>query len=123
MIAVVLGTAAVVTVVVVVGLLIDRKLPLLPRAEPTEPRTGPGRAASTPARATTAIPGETAATAVGVPAAWRDRVAAGRCGCGQALAVQSDEALRFAGRPLVVVRLACAACGHARSVYLEPAAG
>jgi hypothetical protein len=65
--------------------------------------------------------GDTAASAVPVPVAWRDKLAAGTCGCGQPLAIASDEALRYDGRLLVVVRLTCAACGHARSVYLAPA--
>lgn len=113
MITVLLGTAAVVTVMVVIGLLIDRKVPLLPRATPP--------VAAVP-RHELPIPGETAATAVQVPTSWRARIAAGRCACGKPLAVRSDEPIRFAGRPLIVVRLACDACGHARSVYLEPSA-
>lgn len=115
MIWIVLGTAAIVTAVVVAGLVIDRKVPLLPRAELATP-------APPLARQPPLVPGETAATAVKVPATWRDRIAAGKCACGQPLAVASDEAIRLGDRPLVVVRLTCAACGHARSVYLEPAA-
>ena len=111
MIAVVLGTIAIVVVLVVVGLLIDRKVPLLPRAA----------AGAAPARRDEPIPGATAATAVKVPQTWRPRLAAGRCTCGKPLEVASDEPITLGGRPHVVVRLACAACGHARSVYLEPA--
>jgi hypothetical protein len=110
---VILGTAVVVTGVVLIGLAIDKRVPLLPRAEPPPapvlppPRTALG-------------PGEAAATAVRVPTTWRTRIAAGRCTCGKPLAVESDEPIVFAGRRMVVVRLVCAACGHARSVYLEP---
>jgi hypothetical protein len=111
MMVVVLGTAAIVTIIVVVGLLLDRKVAILPRAE----AAAPARREELP------VPGATAHTAVKVPRSWRPRLAAGRCTCGKPLAVASDEAITLAGRPLVVVRLACVACGHARSVYLEPA--
>lgn len=123
MIAILLGTAAVVTLLVVVGLLVDRKLPILPRAGAPVPVVAPAPApVPAPVRPSGYLAGETAATAVQVPPSWRDKIAAGRCGCGKPLAVASDEAIRFADRPLVVVRLACAACGHGRSVYLEPVA-
>lgn len=119
---VVLVLAAAVTAYVVVGVLADRRMALPPA--PVE-ALGSGSAAPAPAPPTSApapiLRGDTAATAVKVPAAWRDKLAAGTCACGQPLAVASDEALRFDGRLLVVVRLACAACGHARSVYLAPA--
>lgn len=109
---VVLGTAVIVTVFILGGMLLDRKVPLLPRSQPPVPPP--------PKRLSDLAPGESAATAVRVPVAWRTKIAAGRCSCGQALAVQSDEPLRIADRRVVVVRLACGACGHARSVYLEP---
>jgi hypothetical protein len=122
---VVLGTAALVTAFVVVGVVVDRRVPLLP------PAPGPGAgeaegdgtagAGASPAHRQLR-PGEAAANAVKVPADWRSKLATGRCACGEPLALTSDEAIRFDGRLLVVVRLACAACGHTRSVYLEPAA-
>jgi hypothetical protein len=82
---------------------------------------GPAGAGASPAHRQLR-PGEAAANAVKVPADWRSKLATGRCACGEPLALTSDEAIRFDGRLLVVVRLACAACGHTRSVYLEPAA-
>lgn len=115
MFTVLLGTALLVTVAVAIGLLIDRKRPVLPAPEAPPPLPAP------PPRLGLPRPGETAATAVRVPASWRERIAAGRCTCGKPLAVTSDEPITLAGRPLVVVRLDCAACGHHRSVYLEPA--
>lgn len=132
MIEVVLGTVGVVLLLVVVGFFVDRKLPILPRSQrahplppapvaPVAPLAAPagGGPVVVPARPLI-VPGETASAAVKVPVEWRGRIAAGRCGCGHALEVKSDEAIRFDGRQLVVVRLACTACPHARSVYLEP---
>lgn len=111
----VVGTLAVVALVVVVGLWLDRRIALLP---PMGAPAGPP-----PPRVDATPPGSTAATAVRVPRSWRSRIAAGRCACGQPLAVASDEPITFGGRTLVIVRLACAACGHHRSVYLEPIPG
>lgn len=117
---VVLGTAGLVAAFVVVGVMVDRRAPMLPAttdgagARPDELPEPPPRPRVTP--------GESAAAAVKVPANWRDKLAAGSCTCGQPLAIASDEGIRFDGRVLVVVRLACASCGHTRSVYLEPAA-
>ncbi|MEZ4400176.1 MAG: hypothetical protein R3B06_09165 [Kofleriaceae bacterium] len=117
---VLLGVAAIVSAFVVVGVVIDRRLPLLPPA--VEP-TGAGGSPPPPAAPAPVErrAGETAATAVRVPAAWRAKLAPGTCACGEPLAIASDEALRFDGEVLIVVRLACAACGHTRSVYLAPA--
>ncbi|MBK9030754.1 MAG: hypothetical protein IPL61_05340 [Myxococcales bacterium] len=118
---VVLVLAGAVTAYVVVGVLADRRMALPTPAD----GSAAGPAALPPPSPPPAAPilrGDTAATAVKVPAAWRSKLAAGTCACGEPLALASDEAIRFDGRLLVVVRLACAACGHARSVYLEPAA-
>lgn len=122
---VVLGTAALVTAFVVVGVVVDRRVPLLPPAPGPgageAEGDGPAGSGASPAHRQLR-PGEAAANAVKVPADWRSKLATGRCACGEPLALTSDEAIRFDGRLLVVVRLACAACGHTRSVYLEPAA-
>jgi hypothetical protein len=115
---VVLGTAAIVTAFVVVGMVVDRRVPLLP---PVVSSVAGARALPSPVSSTPVAMGESAATAVKVPSEWRPRLAAGTCRCGKPLAVSSDEPVRFGGRQLVVVRLACGACGHGRSVYLEPA--
>ena len=115
---VVLGTAALVTAFVVVGVVVDRRVPLLPPEVAPRPPT-PGLAPPVPLRERMA-PGETAASAVKVPADWRDKLAAGRCKCGKPMAIVSDEAIRYDDRKLVVVRSACTACGQTRSVYLDP---
>ena len=118
---VVLGLAGAVTAYVVAGVLADRRLALPPAGAPA-PTPGPRPAPPPVAPAPVIVRGDTAATAVPVPASWRDKLAPGKCACGQPLAITSDEAIRYDDRLLVVVRLACAACGHARSVYLAPAA-
>jgi len=118
---IVLGIAGAITTYVVVGVWSDRRVALPPAGTPEVPPPGPLPVAPPAPPAAPILRGDTAATAVPVPAAWREKLAAGKCGCGQALAIASDEALRYDGRLMVVVRLACAACGHARSVYLAPA--
>lgn len=118
---IVLGIAGAITAYVVVGVWSDRRVALPPGGAPP-PLPPPGALpVAPPPPAAPILRGDTAASAVPVPVAWRDKLAAGTCGCGQPLAIASDEALRYDGRLLVVVRLTCAACGHARSVYLAPA--
>lgn len=115
---IVLGIGAAITAYVVLGTLADRRLALTATstdALPAAPAAPPVAAAPVIHR------GDTAASAVPVPAIWREKLAAGKCACGEPLAIASDEGIRFDDRVLVVVRLECAACGHARSVYLEPA--
>ena len=115
---VVLGIGAAITAYVVMGTLADRRLALTA----TSTAALPGAPAAPPVAPAPVIHrGDTAATAVPVPAVWREKLVAGTCACGQPMAIASDEGIRFDGRVLVVVRLECAACGHARSVYLDPA--
>ena len=116
---VVLGIGAAITAYVVLGTLADRRLALTATSTEALPAAP---TAATAAPAPVIHRGDTPASAVPVPVTWRDKLAAGKCTCGEPLAIASDEGIRFDDRVLVVVRLVCAACGHARSVYLEPAA-
>jgi len=109
----VLGTIGVVAVVVGLGLLVDRRWSILPRpgelaaADPKAPAPDPpGTAASAPMRLT--------------PKKLIRALDAQRCAaCGARAVADAGEPIRYADRELRLYRLGCAACGAARSLYVD----
>jgi hypothetical protein len=116
-IGVVLGTLAVVGAVVVIGVLIDRRVSLLPRPEelreldapPKPPPDPPGTVASAPLRLTARK--------------LAKALVAQRCvTCRTRLDASPGEAIRFSGKELQLFRLTCATCGTGRGLYVEQVA-
>jgi hypothetical protein len=108
---VVLGTIAIVTAVIVVGVIVDRKIGILPRPEALreKPRTtyAAGEAPSTAIRAT-------AERLANLRAARRCTV------CREPATCDSEDRVRYDNRELIVLRFRCGKCGEARAVYIEP---
>ncbi|HVK75582.1 MAG TPA: hypothetical protein VM734_19765 [Kofleriaceae bacterium] len=115
MVWIVLGTIGIVLAMVGLGVLIDRKWALLPRADELR-RIEPPRPPAPPPPP----PGETPATAVRADARARRRLLAQQRCCGVAMAEVGDEPLIFDRRRIAVVRLRCATCRATRSLYIEP---
>jgi hypothetical protein len=112
MIGVIIGTLAVVLVTVAIGLLVDRKLPILPRPEDKpEPKQLPAHP-----------PGEAPATALQVSDAKLARLRASqRCPeCRAAMREEPDELVRYDGADLHVLRFRCTSCSGRRSLYVAP---
>ena len=110
MIAVVLGTVALVIATVVLGLYLDRKLALLPRGDKLARAQLPAEVA-----------GETPATAIRARPAQIDRLREQRCrSCHAPLAPEPDDHVRYDGKQLLVLRFTCTACGAKRSLYILP---
>lgn len=109
---VILGTLAVVLIVVVVGLLLDRKVRLLPRRQDLEParKKPPAYAA-----------GEAPSTAIRARPAQLEKLRAQRCpACRSAMDVGEDDTVRFDDRDLLVLHFTCPSCAGKRSVYVTP---
>ncbi len=110
----IIGTAVIVALTVAIGVIADRKLGLVPRAElvaAPRPRL-PGHAA-----------GEAPATAIRARPAQLARLrTTQRCKeCRAALeTVAPDDAVRFGDHALAVLHLGCPACGRQRALYVEP---
>jgi hypothetical protein len=115
-IGVVLGTLGVVAAVVVIGMLIDRKVSLLPRPEelremdaPKPPPEPPGTVASAPLRLTARR--------------LAKALVAQRCvTCRTRLDAGPGVPIRFSGKELQLFRLTCAKCGTGRGLYVEQVA-
>jgi hypothetical protein len=112
----VLGTLAVVGVLVVLGVIADRKLGLVPR--PAQLKEAGERKPAAPAFAA----GEAPATALSPNAAALARLRAvpPRCAAdGVAMAAEPDDSVRYNERELLVLRFRCATCGVGRSIYCQ----
>ncbi|MCE9576623.1 MAG: hypothetical protein K8W52_25975 [Deltaproteobacteria bacterium] len=113
----VLGTLGIVIAFVVIGVLVDRKVPLLPRSEDLEKIGKP-----VPLVHAAGTAPESAL--VGTAAELEAHLAARRCACkGKLARTGPDEALRYDGRVIVVVPLTCAKCGAHHRAYAALTAG
>jgi hypothetical protein len=111
MIGVIIGTLAVVLVTVSIGLLIDSKLPILPRPDD---KPAPKRL---PAHA----PGEAPATALRLVDAQLAKLrAAQRCPeCRAAMREEPEELVRYDETDLRVLHFGCTICSGKRSLYVR----
>jgi hypothetical protein len=110
-VAVVVGTIAIVAITVGIGVVIDRKVGLVPRAEVlAAPRRPPAFAA-----------GEAPATAIRAGGRQLSRLRGSqRCPtCRAAMTGDRDERIRFGERELLVLGFSCSACGARRRLYIE----
>src|SRR5262249_52702033 len=111
MLAAVLGTIAIVALTIAVGVVIDRRIALLPRPEPhVEPKKLPGFAA-----------GEAPSTAIRAGGSQLQRLRGSqRCPrCRAAMAGEHDDRVRFGERELTVIGFSCPQCGAKRTIYVE----
>jgi len=112
----IVGTAVIVAITIAIGMIADKKLALLPRAEvldPPRPRP-PGHAV-----------GEAPATAIRAGVAQLARLRASqRCReCRTVLvASEPDDAIRYNERALAVLHFRCPSCGRNQALYVEPTA-
>ena len=114
---VILGTIAIIGVVVAGGLWLDRRVSVIPRPEELREAARPKLPGGEH------LPATAPQTALRADAAQRGRVIERqRCTCSgkPALAVESEDEARFGDRTLLVVRLRCATCEVARSLYFDP---
>ena len=107
----VLGTIGLVIVFVVVGVLVDRKVSLLPRPEELaqigKPRPLIHAAGTAPETALACTADELTA-----------HLAKRRCACkGKVVRAGDHEPIRYDGRELIVVPLTCASCGTHQRCY------
>jgi hypothetical protein len=113
----IIGTLVVVAVVVVVGLWVDKRWSVIPRAEKLAEASRP-RPMGTDHEAGTAP-----ASAL---RSDRDRmqrvVERQRCTCAARapLVVDGEDEVRYGERLLRVIKLRCPACSSARSLYFDP---
>jgi hypothetical protein len=114
MIWLVVGTIGIVAITIVAGVLLDRKIGILPRPEKL-------RALDKP-RGPTYAPGEVPATAIRTtPAALAKLRASQRCTeCRAPAIAETEERVRYNGRDLIVVRFRCTRCGDSHPLYIEP---
>jgi len=112
---VVLGTIAIVAVTIAVGVLVDRKIGIVPRPEQLRAAAArpplPGHGA-----------GEAPATAIRASSPQQlERLRAGqRCPtCRTSMSGQPDDTVRFGGRELRVLRFRCVTCTNRRAVYVD----
>ena len=114
MIGTLLGTIAIVLITVTVGLLIDRKHPLLPK--PTEvlvERVEP--------KPVLHAAGEAPATAIRARADQLARLRSQRCiTCRATMTNLDDDRVRYNERELLVLHFTCS-CASKRTLYVEPA--
>jgi hypothetical protein len=108
----IIGTIAIVLIVVAVGLLIDRKRSVLPRPSElaAEKKPAPAHAA-----------GEAPATAIRAREGQLAKLRVQRClACRATLTNDADDTVRYNERELLVLHFSCAACAAKRSIYVEP---
>lgn len=114
---IVLGTIAIVLITIAIGVLIDRKHPLLPK--PTELLPEPPPEPPTPPKPTYAA-GEAPATAIRARASQLEKLRGQRCtACRAMMTPGPDDMVRYDERDLLVLHFTCS-CGSKRSLYVEP---
>jgi hypothetical protein len=115
MIWLVVGTIGIVAITIVAGVLLDRKIGILPRPEKL-------RALDKP-RGPTYAPGEVPATAISTTAARLANLRASqRCtSCRGPAVADSEERVRYGDHELIVLRFRCTRCGESRPLYIAPA--
>jgi hypothetical protein len=110
MLGTIVGTIAVVLIVVAVGLLVDRKYSVLPRAAELAPEKKPP-----PSHAA----GEAPATAIRAREGQVAKLRVQRCiACRAAMTNTPDDTVRYSDRELLVLHFACTACAAKRSIYV-----
>lgn len=117
-IGVVVGTIAIVAVVIVIGVLIDRRFRLLPAKEDFETDRDRKRK-----EVASHAAGEAAATALRVRAAQVDKLRTSqRCAsCRAVMRNDADDAVRYDKADLLVLHFTCPSCAQTRTLYVEPA--
>ena len=113
MVGAIVGTIAIVLVTVVIGLFVDRKVAVLPRAE-----TQPERKALP----TTHAPGEAAATALVIrgDAQLAKLREAQRCpACRAPMRGEPDDHVRYGDSELLVLAFHCTSCSGKRTLYVD----
>jgi hypothetical protein len=115
MVGAIIGTIAIVLLVIVVGLLVDRKVPVLPKPEVPEPKTLPA----------THLAGEAPATALRVGGPQLDKVRSSqRCpSCRAAMHPGPEDTVRYDEADLVVLHFTCPSCDARRTLYVAPRGG
>ncbi len=111
MLGAVLGTIAIVALAVAIGIVVDRRVTLLPRPEPhVEPKKLPGFAA-----------GEAPSSAIRAGGSQLQRLRGSqRCPrCRAAMSGDHDDRVRFGERELTVLHFSCESCGEKRRIYVE----
>ena len=109
----IVGTCAIVAVVVALGVFADKRFAIVPRREVLHPRPPAPAAGEAPALAIRAKPAQLATLRT-----------TQRCeGCRAALEANGpDDAIRYNDRGLAVLHFTCPSCGRKRSLYVEPTA-
>ena len=113
MILTIVATIAIVAVAIALGVVLDRKLGILPKpAQLAEPRRLP---------APTHAAGDAPAAAIRAHAGQLERLrATQRCrACRAPLPPAADEVIRYDDRRLIVLHFACPACAATRALYVD----
>jgi hypothetical protein len=110
MVGAIIGTIAIVLVVIVVGLLVDRKVPLLPKPEAPKVKTPP------PVHGA----GEAPATALRASGPQLDTLRRSqRCpSCRASMQPGVDDSVRYDDADLLVLHFSCSGCGAKRTLYV-----
>ncbi len=113
---VVIGTIAIVVVVVAIGVVVDRKIAILPKPQELKEMANPKR----PARYGAGEAPSTAIRARG-PQQLDKLRASRRCSsCREQLVPgDDDERVRYGDGELLVMHLRCPKCGETRSLYVD----
>lgn len=111
MVGAIIGTIAIVLVTVVIGLLIDRKAPILPKPQTPEPKQ----------LAPVHLAGEAPATALRARGAQLDKLRGSqRCPtCRAAMQTLPDEHVRYDDADLLVLHFNCRQCDGKRTLYVS----
>jgi RNase P subunit RPR2 len=111
---VILGTIAIVIVVVAIGMLLDRKVGFLPAPEDFDTNRERKKLASHG-------PGEAPATALRIDATQIAKLRTSqRCtSCRKELRNEADDSVRFDENELVILHFTCTGCDARRTLYVE----
>jgi hypothetical protein len=112
---IIIGTIAVVLATIAIGIVVDRKWGLLPRAD---------KLAEPPVRPPLHAAGDAPATAIRASAEQLAKLRIQRCrDCRAKLeSAGEDDDVRYDERALIVLQFRCPSCATKRSVYVEPVA-
>jgi hypothetical protein len=111
---VIVGTIAIVLITVIIGLLVDRKYSVVPKASELDPK--PARKPAPP----TYAEGEAPATAIRASASQLAKLRCQRCAtCRSEMTNDADDTVRYNDRELLVLHFSCPAGHGKRSVYVE----
>lgn len=115
---IVVGTLAIVAITLVLGLWLNRRVPLLPA--PGDFETDHERARK---QRVTHGAGEAPATALRVRGTQLERLRASqRCAsCRAPIANEADDEVQFGGATLLVLHFTCPSCARRRALYIDPA--